>query len=143
MHFTSEQKIPKKEEGRNYIFLAGSIDYMLPSIWREKVIEKSDDKNIFFDPTNKDYQQLNEKEMIDHIEWELNAMSLADKILLNFLPASLSPISLVEFGLYVSSKKLIVICPKGFYQSRYIHKLCKEYNATCYFDLNKAIKELQ
>ena len=77
--------------------------------------------------------------MIAHIEWELEALSMSDKIILNFLPNALSPISLVELGLYVASKKLLVICPKEFYKSRYVYTLCKKHNTPIFLNLEEAI----
>jgi hypothetical protein len=143
MVFTSKVKLPKKIKEKEYVFLAGSMDYKSSSSWRDKVINEFDDKNKnFFDPTNIDHDELNESEMESHIQWELEAMSMADKIVLNFLPDSLSPISLVELGLYVQSEKLVVVCPKEFYQSNYVYVLCEKYNTPAYPNIDEALNRL-
>lgn len=142
MVFTSNDRLPTKENGKSYIFLAGSIENKLSGNWRKYVVDKLDNKNIFFDPTNKKHDHLNVKEMRVHIEWELDSLSMSDKIILNFLPNALSPISLVELGLYVASKKLLVICPKEFYKSRYVYTLCEKYNTPIFFNLKEGIKIL-
>lgn len=74
-----------------------------------------------------------------HIQWELDTLSKADIILLNFLSDSKSPISLVELGLYVASNKLIIICPKEFYKSKYVYTLCEKYNTPIFDNINKAL----
>ena len=142
MVITSNNKLPIKENNKKYIFLAGSIDNKLSGNWRKQFIDKLDSKDSFFDPTHDKHDNLNEKEMIAHIEWELEALSMSDKIILNFLPNALSPISLVELGLYVASKKLLVICPKEFYKSRYVYTLCKKHNTPIFLNLEEAINTL-
>ena len=98
-----------------------------------------DDK--FLDPTNRNYENLNSLDVKLHIQWELGALEMSDKILLNLLPDALSPISLVELGLYVSSNKLIVVWPKEFYKSSYVHILCEEYNTLIFNKINTALTE--
>ena len=99
-----------------------------------------DDK--FLDPTNRNYENLNSLDVKLHIQWELDALEMSDKILLNLLPDALSPISLVELGLYVSSNKLIVVCPKEFYKSSYVHTLCEKYNTPIFNKINTALTQL-
>lgn len=141
MIITSEQKLPEKNSQKKYIFLAGSIDNRAFSNWRKETIKKLETKINIFDPTNMKHDSLNDSEMESHIIWELDALAIADKILLNFLPDSKSPISLVELGLYAASNKLIVVCPKEFYQSRYVYTLCKKYNTPIFDTINKALVE--
>ena len=69
------------------------------------------------------------------INWELDAMHIADQILLNFLPESLAPISLIELGLLVKTKKLIVVCPKEFYKSSYVFTLCEKYKTPVFLKI--------
>lgn len=143
MVYTSKIKLPLKEQDKKYYFLAGSIDYHLAGNWREKVISEMESQVHFFDPTRIEYNEFNNFQMKEHIKWELNALDLSDKILLNFLPNAKSPISLVELGLYVKTSKLIVVCPNQFYQKRYVYTICEKYNTPCFNDLDKAIKYLR
>lgn len=139
MIFTSNNELPIKE--KQCIFLAGSMDFNRPDNWRKQTIHKLSNYN-FFDPTNKNHDSLNEIQMKKHIEWELDALLMADKIILNFLPNSLSPISLVELGLYMSSQKLTVICPKEFYKSKYVYTLCEKYNTPVFLKIEEALNTL-
>ena len=125
---------------QKFIFLAGSIDNSKNN-WRNYQMKKFKYYS-YFDPTNYNFSSLNNQEMINHINWEFTAMEKADIILLNLLPNSLSPISLVELGLYVSSKKIIIVCPKEFYKSTYVYALCKKYNSIIFEKLEEVTEEI-
>lgn len=142
MIYTSTNKLPKKEKGKEYFFLAGSIDYHLQSNWRQEIINKTGSSVHFFDPTRIDHNELSNFKMKEHIKWELDALDISDKIILNFLPNAKSPISLVELGMYVSTSKLIVICPNEFYQSRYIKVLCNKHKTSIFNTINEAVQYL-
>lgn len=142
MVYTSKVELPLKE-GENYCFLAGSIDINSEGNWRAKVVNEMKDLWRFFNPTRLEHDTFSDSQMNTHIEWELDALELSDKILLNLLPNAKSPISLVELGLYVKTSKLIVVCPDQFYQKRYVNAICKKYNTPCFNDLDKAIKHLK
>lgn len=126
--YTSTIDLPSKDKMQNgSIFLAGSIDVHLSGNWR-KYVSRRIRGRVIFDPTHNNHNALSNLEMKNHIAWELKALALSDTVLLNLLPNSESPISLVELGLYVKSNKLIVICPTEFYKSRYVIQLCETYN---------------
>ena len=65
-------------------------------------------------------------------------MEKADYIIMNFLPGSKSPITLLELGLFAESGKLFVICPDEFYRSGNVQIVCNKYNIPLY----KSIEEL-
>ena len=53
--------------------------------------------------------------------------------MMNILPTSKSPISLLELGLYArSSHKLIVFCNPNFYRFNNVKQVCKMYNVPLY-----------
>ena len=137
MIVTSKEKLPNKE--RAYLFLAGSMNNNSTNNWRNKIIKILGNSFNYLDPTNSNHDKLDKQQMKTHVEWELNAMEMADIILLNFLPKALSPISLVELGMYVASKKLIVVCPKEFYKSSYVNTLCEKYNTPIFLKMDDAI----
>ncbi|MCH2032625.1 MAG: nucleoside 2-deoxyribosyltransferase domain-containing protein [Tenacibaculum sp.] len=138
--FTAKDKLPAKNEDKTFCFLAGSIDFKESTSWRDLVVSKSSKNTIFFDPTREDHDTLGNQEMVCHIQWELEALEIADMIILNFLPDAKSPISLVELGLYMRLNKLIVVCPKGFYQYRYVSTICDKYNTPIYHNLKEVFK---
>lgn len=140
MVITSKGKLPIKNEDEIFCFLAGSIDFKESTSWRNTVINGSSKNTIFLDPTREDHDSLGNQEMINHIHWELEALELADIIILKFLPEAKSPISLVELGLYMKSNKLIVVCPQEFYQYRYVSIICDRYNTSIYHNLQEVFK---
>ncbi|GAA3594258.1 nucleoside 2-deoxyribosyltransferase domain-containing protein [Flavivirga amylovorans] len=142
MIYTSSITLPIKEKHKNYIFLAGSIDLNLPSNWRKEVIDIIGAKAHFLDPTIINHNELNDSQMKNHIHWELDALHLADKVFLNFLPSSKSPISLIELGMYIKTSKLVVVCPNEFYQSRYIKTLCNKYKVSVFNSLSIAVNSI-
>ncbi|AUC15154.1 hypothetical protein BTO06_08385 [Tenacibaculum sp. SZ-18] len=138
--FTAKDKLPVKNEDETCCFLAGSIDFKESTSWRDLVVSGSSKNTIFFDPTREDHDVLGNQEMVCHIQWELEALELADMIILNFLPDAKSPISLVELGLYRKSNKLIVRCPKEFFQYRYVSTICDKYNTPIYHNFEEVFK---
>lgn len=143
MIYTSKIKLPLKDQDKKYYFLAGSINYHLSGNWRGKVTNEMEHLVHFFDPTRIEHNEFSDFQMKEHIEWELNALNLSDKIILNFLPDAKSPISLVELGLYMKSSKLVVVCPDQFYQKRYVKVICEKYNTPFFNTIDKAIQYLK
>ena len=143
MIFTSRDILSNLSVTKPTVFLAGSIDLELEGNWRNEIVEELKDDYHFFDPTRKEHNQMGNFEMQDHIKWELDALNMSNKILLNFLPDSKSPVSLIELGLYMMSSKLIVVCPKSFYKRRYIKTLCQKYNTELFRNLTEATFHLK
>lgn len=144
MIYTSDNLLPVKEGNKEYLFLAGSMDLERGSTWRSFLIMKlSDNENFhFLDPTNKNHDILTDGEMEAHVGWELQAMKMSDRIVLNFLTDSLSPISLIELGMYVASNKMVVVCPLEFYKRKYIETLCNTYQTPIVSSLDEVIEFL-
>jgi hypothetical protein len=142
MVFISQIGLPIKESDQRYIFLAGSMAHKQSANWRNQVVNSLPNSYHFLDPTNDHHDTLNALQMKKHVEWELDAMAMADIVLLHFLPNAISPISLVELGLYVNTNKLYVVCPKAFYKSSYVVTLCERYHTPTFKTLQEAIDTL-
>jgi len=120
------------------IFLAGTIDAGNSEDWQSKFIEQlkeleSEDNDtviVVYNPrrdSGEGFNNDNKKEMEYQINWELHHLDIVDRIYMNLLPNSKSPISLLELGLYADSNKLQVICPKEFYRYDNVRIVCKKY----------------
>lgn len=142
MVYTSEAALPAANSDKELIFLAGSMGEDAQGTWRDRISNDLSDKFHFLDPTCHNHASLDADGMKKHIQWELEAMELADIILLRFLPDAESPISLVELGLYTFSKKLIVVCPEGFYKYNYLNVLCEKYATPFLANLEEAKEHL-
>ena len=63
----------------------------------------------------------------------------ADYILMNFLPGSLSPISLLEMGLHAKDGKLLVICTPGYARYENVRITCARYSIPLFSSIEEAI----
>jgi hypothetical protein len=60
-----------------------------------------------------------------------------------FDPNTKSPISLLELGLFASSKKLIVCCPDGFWRKGNVRIVCELYNIPLFNDYDQWMAAIQ
>lgn len=124
------------------IFLAGSIDMGKAEDWQAKATQNLINENvIIFNPRrddwNKEWKPLaSDSNFKKQVEWELSALESSDIIIMYFEPSSQSPITLLELGLYVKSKKLLVVCPDGFWRKGNVDITCKRYNVKMYNTLD-------
>jgi len=110
------------------IFLAGTIDMGNSEDWQYQFVEWL--KNVEFDENIWNIKQIvvynprriegfGPNEILDYqINWELDKITKVNYVIMNFLPNSKSPVTMIEFGLLVGSdiQKLHVICPEDFYR---------------------------
>ena len=151
--FFSPKKITISEKRLiTKVFLAGTIDMGNSENWQEKFIQKLKEQNTkdffgksyhIYNPRREDWdeawvQTFENPQFFQQVNWELDAMEKADYIVMNFLPDSKSPITLLELGLFAKSGKLFVICPDEFYRSGNVQIVCNKYNIPLY----KSIEEL-
>ena len=132
------------------MFLAGSIEQGAAIDWQAKVtsyvehdVGKSCEQYYIFNPRRDVWdanleQSINNSKFYEQVSWELTALDCARKILMYFDPATKSPISLLELGLYATSKKLIVCCPEGFWRKGNVEIVCQRYNIPFYTSLDRA-----
>jgi len=76
------------------------------------------------------------------VSWELNALEKADSIIMYFAANTMSPISLLEFGLYAQSKKMKVIVEEGFWRKGNIDIVCERYAVEQFKTLEELIQNL-
>lgn len=131
------------------IFLAGSIEMGKAEEWQKEIVESVPDKAyIFFNPRRDDWdstwtQKKSDKNFRQQVEWELEALEVADYIVMYFDPETQSPISMLELGLHAREKKLIVICPEGFWKKGNIDITCEYYKIIQLDSLEEFIKKLK
>lgn len=145
-------KAPAAIENRNKalksIFLAGSIEMDKAIDWQKACeIALADDFNVL-NPRrttwNNSWKQTKDNPLFrEQVEWELNALQQADKILLYFAAGTKSPISLLEFGLYAESGKLLVVCAEEFWRKGNVDIVCERYQIPQFHSLEEAIKAVK
>ena len=106
--------------GRTTVFLAGTIDMGSGEDWQAQAdslfAALPDGDFLLFNPRQEHWDASKPGEMDYQVNWELDHLEKADWIIMNFLPGSRSPITLLELGLHARSGRLLVICPPGFYR---------------------------
>jgi len=136
----------QKPYGTFAIFLAGTIDQGESENWQKNVEEhfSSFPNVVLYNPRRDVWddsweQKIENAEFYGQVKWELNAMEYSDIIIMNFLPNSKSPISLLELGLQASSGKLIVCCPDEYWRSGNVKIVCDDYKIPFYKNLNELL----
>lgn len=136
-------------ENRKSIFLGGTIDNGDSENWQNRAIELLKDRDIvIYNPRNEKWDitmepVISNPNFVDQVQWELEALEISTVILINFLPNSKSPISLLELGLYTKETKCLVVCPKEFYRSGNVHFVCKRYEIPLFDTLEEVINEIK
>jgi hypothetical protein len=130
------------------IFLAGSIEMGVAENWQEKVVrllEKS--RWTILNPRRSDWdssweQKISNEKFNEQVNWELQGLEDSEWVLLYFDPNTKSPITLLELGLIagLNPKKLLVICPEGFYRKGNVDIVCDRYKIKQYDSIESLIK---
>lgn len=130
------------------IFLAGSIEMGVAENWQEKVSEPLSNKGyIIFNPRRDDWdssweQDFSNPYFYQQVNWELDTLEKANHIIMYFSPETKSPISLLELGLFATSGKLLVCCPKGFWRRGNVDIVCNKYYVPLFDSLEEIINYL-
>jgi hypothetical protein len=125
------------------VFLAGSIEMGTAPDWQAEVENQLADLDmVIYNPRRDDWdstwvQSADNPQFREQVEWELAGLELANMIVLYLAPGTMSPISLLELGIYAAngSKKLVVCCPEGFQRKGNVDIICERYGVEQVKDL--------
>lgn len=115
------------------LFLAGSIEMGQAQDWQSLVIGAFAEVPIVILNPRRDEWDASWEQSIhfplfrEQVEWELAGLEQADLIAMYFAPATRSPITLLELGLFAQSGKLLVCCPDGFWRKGNVEVVCNRY----------------
>ena len=116
------------------VFLAGSIEMGRAEAWQHIVETSLEQRSItILNPRRDDWdtswqQELANPQFRAQVEWELAAQERADLIAMYFAPNTQAPITLLEFGLFARSNKLVVCCPTGYWRKGNVDVVCARYD---------------
>jgi hypothetical protein len=143
--FTPPEKWDKHEcsifGGKNCpvkLFLAGTIDNGDSVDWQQELIDTISGIELkrpvaIYNPRRDNFPPAEYHQEIDkQINWELYHLERADLIVMNILPKSKSPISLMEIGLFAKEHKLMVFCNENFYRFDNVRVVCERYDVPLY-----------
>lgn len=131
------------------VFLAGSIEMGKAKLWQPELINKlSNEKIIFFNPRRDDWdvtwkQTLENPKFNEQVTWELTKLEESDIIVMCFDPNTISPVTLIEFGIHVKSGKLIVLCPEGYFRKGNIDITSQFYGVKLVPSMEELVLELK
>lgn len=133
--------------GHTTIFLAGSIDNGKAENWQERVEAHFADQPgiLLLNPRREDWnpdwkQEFQDPPFYQQVNWELNCLDRADRILLYFAPDSKAPISLLELGLYAASGKVSICCPVGYWRRGNVEVVAERYGIPFYDSLEEMLR---
>lgn len=133
------------------VFLGGSIEMGKAENWQEKIVDyfsNGFEQLVFFNPRRDDWDaswiqdpspgtQFNEQ-----VTWELVQQEMADLKVYYFAPGTVSPISLLELGLY-HDHNTVVCCPPEFQRYGNVKMVCQRYGILMLEDLNSLILHIE
>lgn len=128
------------------IFLAGSIEMGKAEDWQTRATNLlSVNDNVILNPRRRDWdssweQKIENAQFNQQVTWELDALDIANFILMYFQPGTQSPISLLELGLYADTSKLVVVYPEGFWRKGNVDIVCKRYGIIQRNTIEEAVK---
>ena len=125
---------------------AGTIDMGSGEDWQARAdslfAALPDGDFLLFNPRQEHWDAGRPGEMDYQVNWELDHLEKADWIIMNFLPGSRSPITLLELGLHAASGRLLVICPPGFYRYDNVRITCGRYGVPMLDSLEDAVRHI-
>jgi len=134
------------DKNEKAIFLCGSIEMGNAVDWQDKISNKMKDvKNlVILNPRRNDWnsswtQEMSNPQFREQVEWELAGQEAATVISCYIDPATKSPITLLEMGLFLD--KMVVCCPDGFYRKGNVDIVCHRYGVTMAKDINDLVKK--
>lgn len=131
------------------IFLAGSIEQGTAEDWQKRVVEQFKDIPVtFLNPRRENWdaawaQSIDNQMFNEQVNWELDYIQSVGHVFMYFAPGTQSPISLVEFGLMIKKKNMIVVCPKGFWRKGNVDIMCQREGIPSFGSLEQGVAELK
>lgn len=94
-----------------------------------------------WDPNSK--PSPNDQTFRTQVEWELAALEQASVIAFFFDKNTLSPVSLLELGLWARSGKVVVCCPEGYWKGGNVRLVCEREGVPCVGSFGELVTEVE
>jgi hypothetical protein len=130
------------------VFLAGSIEMGVAEQWQDKAVRLlAGSPWTILNPRRDDWdnsweQKLTDPKFVEQVQWELQGLETCEWAIVYIDPATKSPITLLELGLLsqIDPKKVLVVCPEGFYRKGNVDVVCDRYGIRQYKTLEDACR---
>lgn len=120
--------------GMKSVFLAGTTTTVDNIDWREELSASLSTYPItIFNPNRPDWDSTWREEISfdpfrEQVLWELDKQAEADLVVIYFHPATVAPISLLEFGLSAQlAGKVVAIAPAGYAKRGNVQIVCQKF----------------
>ncbi|OAL42740.1 hypothetical protein IQ07DRAFT_593549 [Pyrenochaeta sp. DS3sAY3a] len=77
------------------------------------------------------------------VEWELGAIEQADVICFFFDVNTMSPVTMMELGLWAASDKVVVCCDPRFWRGGNVHIVCERYGIPLVENFEKLVSAIE
>ncbi|KAI0204576.1 hypothetical protein F4808DRAFT_414143 [Astrocystis sublimbata] len=121
--------------GVKSVFLAGTTTAVGNIDWREKLSVALEGYPItIFNPNRPDWDNTWREDIAfgpyrEQVLWELDKQEKADLVVVYFHPATVAPVSLLEFGLSARIPgKVVAIAPQGYAKRGNVQLVCQKYD---------------
>jgi hypothetical protein len=124
------------------VFLGGAIDMGQAEDWQSKLAETLDDVScVLLNPRRNDWdssweQSIHNPQFKEQVEWELKGLEQATFVVIVLPKDSKAPISLLELGLHVIGRRMIVFCQEGYWRKGNVDVVCNRYGVPVYEDFD-------
>ncbi|TVY46848.1 hypothetical protein LOCC1_G003713 [Lachnellula occidentalis] len=130
IHAPSEEPVT----GIKSVFLAGTTTSIDNVDWRGKLSALLSEHPItIFNPDRPDWDSTWREEITfapyrEQVMWELDKQEKADLVVVYFHPATVAPISLLEFGLSAQiPNKVVAVAPEGYSKRGNVQIVCQRF----------------
>jgi hypothetical protein len=133
------------------VFTAGSIEMGAAVQWQQLMADSLCDLPITvlnprrgnWDPS--DVPKADNAGFKGQVEWELDALEKASVICFFFDVTTMSPVTMLELGLWAASRKIVVCCDPRFWRSGNVELVCRRYGipfVKTFWELVKSVRGL-
>jgi hypothetical protein len=146
--YKAPEPIENRTKTLKSVFLAGSIEMDKAIDWQKQCEQELSTTYNVFNPRRTSWdsswkQDISNPTFKEQVTWELKSLEEADHIIMFFSGNTKSPISLLEFGLYAKSNKLLVVCESDFWRKGNVDVVCELYNVQQFKALNEVLEFLK
>lgn len=129
--------------GKTTIFLAGTTSPTGQPDWRDTLKsaleerlggDKALDNVVLLNPMRHDWdrtwkEDFSDSRWAEQVQWELDMQDAADIVVVFFHGISPAPISLLELGICVRSRRVIACALEGYSKTGNVEAVCRRYGA--------------
>jgi hypothetical protein len=134
------------KENERIVFLAGSIEMGKASDWQADLTGALEHRDgVILNPRRDAWdaswrQSIDDERFRAQVEWELDGLERATTIAVWFAPDTQAPVTLLELGLHVRSKRVIVGCPDGYWRKGNVEVVCRRFGAPLLHDWTSFVR---